>query len=132
MNLSATTDFLLLYVKYISISSSCNHALIHCILAKSSPQMLSLKDGYILYFFNCLIIGLWSSSANCYFYKIDSCHYVSRSTNSFISMYHSELFIKKDITVGVSSPSYPSYFRFLAILQYHVILYQKVFFFVNF
>ena len=38
--------------------------LINCILARSAPQILSLKDDCTFRFFNFLIIGLYNTSAN--------------------------------------------------------------------
>ena len=43
------------------------YLLIKCISAKSTLQILSLKEEYTFLFLNFIIIGLWSSSANCWF-----------------------------------------------------------------
>ena len=45
--------------------------LIICISAKSAAQILSLNAAYTFLFLIFLIMGLWSSSANCSLWDID-------------------------------------------------------------
>ena len=69
MNYSKTTNCFSLCVECISIPLPCSHLLIICISAKSAPQILSLKDEFILRFSNVLITSLCSFPANCSFPK---------------------------------------------------------------
>ena len=86
------------------------YLLIDCISVRSAPQILSIKD-YYTFCFPSLLIGLFNSSANCWF--------------DIFSLL-SALFIKKVITID----RIPRWHRSCFILWqyetlYHVILYQK-------
>ena len=66
-NPRAFTDIAHLLITRISVTHNKNrnpslNSLINCIQARSTPQILSLKDEYTFHFLNFLVIGLCNSS----------------------------------------------------------------------
>ena len=95
MNYSKTTNCFSLCAECISIPLPCNHLLIICISAKSAPQILSLKDEFILRFSNVLITSLCSFPANCSFPKTISTTVWVESLADLFAFPTSYFFIKK-------------------------------------